>query len=126
MVFHYNEDESVTTLDPAFVKSQSEIWIVSQIFNGLVDLSPQLQVVPALSDRWEISADKKIYTFHLRSDAQFCLPDDGGKVTHRNGIWDARPSSVTQLNYQVVVWSIGEVYFLFCCSFFLRQGSELN
>ncbi|MEY2937928.1 MAG: hypothetical protein RL062_517, partial [Bacteroidota bacterium] len=39
MVFHYNEDESVTTLDPAFVKSQSEIWIVSQIFNGLVDLS---------------------------------------------------------------------------------------
>jgi peptide/nickel transport system substrate-binding protein len=83
MVFHYNEDESVTTLDPAFVKSQSEIWIVSQIFNGLVDLNPQLQVVPALSDHWEISEDKKIYTFHLRRDAQFCFPDLGGKVTHR-------------------------------------------
>jgi peptide/nickel transport system substrate-binding protein len=83
MVFHYNEDESVTTLDPAYVKSQSEIWIVSQIFNGLVDLDPQLQVVPALSDHWEISEDKKIYTFHLRRDAQFCFPDFGGKVTHR-------------------------------------------
>jgi len=83
MVFHYNEDESVTTLDPAYVKSQSEIWIVSQIFNGLVDLDPQLQVVPALSDHWEISEDKKIYTFHLRRDAQFCFPDYGGKVTHR-------------------------------------------
>jgi peptide/nickel transport system substrate-binding protein len=83
MVFHYNEDESVTTLDPAYVKSQSEIWIVSQIFNGLVDLNPQLQVVPALSDHWEISEDKKIYTFHLRRDAQFCFPDYGGKVTHR-------------------------------------------
>ena len=83
VVFHYNEDESVTTLDPAFVKSQSEIWIVSQIFNGLVDLNPQLQVVPALSDHWEISEDKKIYTFHLRRDAQFCFPDLGGKVTHR-------------------------------------------
>jgi len=83
MVFHYNEDESVTTLDPAYVKSQSEIWIVSQIFNGLVDLNPQLQVVPALSDHWEISEDKKIYTFHLRRDAQFCFPDFGGKVTHR-------------------------------------------
>jgi peptide/nickel transport system substrate-binding protein len=83
MVFHYNEDESVTTLDPAYVKSQSEIWIVSQIFNGLVDLNPQLQVVPALSDHWEISEDKKIYTFHLRRDAQFCFPDLGGKVTHR-------------------------------------------
>jgi peptide/nickel transport system substrate-binding protein len=83
MVFHYNEDESVTTLDPAYVKSQSEIWIVSQVFNGLVDLNPQLQVVPALSDHWEISEDKKIYTFHLRRDAQFCFPDFGGKVTHR-------------------------------------------
>ncbi len=83
MVFHYNEDESVTTLDPAYVKSQSEIWIVSQIFNGLVDLNPQLQVVPALSDHWEISEDKKIYTFHLRRDAQFCFPDIGGKVTPR-------------------------------------------
>jgi peptide/nickel transport system substrate-binding protein len=83
MVFHYNEDESVTTLDPAYVKSQSEIWVVSQIFNGLVDLNPQLQVVPALSDHWEISEDKKIYTFHLRRDAQFCFPDFGGKVTHR-------------------------------------------
>ncbi|MDA0783222.1 MAG: peptide ABC transporter substrate-binding protein [Bacteroidetes bacterium] len=83
MVFHYNEDESVTTLDPAYVKSQSEIWIVSQIFNGLVDLNAQLQVVPALSDHWEISEDKKIYTFHLRRDAQFCFPDFGGKVTHR-------------------------------------------
>lgn len=83
MVFHYNEDESVTTLDPAYVKSQSEIWIVSQIFNGLVDLNSQLQVVPALSDHWEISEDKKIYTFHLRRDAQFCFPNLGGKVTHR-------------------------------------------
>jgi peptide/nickel transport system substrate-binding protein len=42
-----------------------------------------LQVVPALSDHWEISEDKKIYTFHLRRDAQFCFPDYGGKVTHR-------------------------------------------
>ena len=83
MVFHYNEDESVTTLDPAYVKSQSEIWIVSQIFNGLVDLNPELQVVPALSDHWEISEDKKTYTFHLRRDAQFCFPDFGGKVTRR-------------------------------------------
>ena len=83
MVFHYNEDESVTTLDPAYVKSQSEIWIVSQIFNGLVDLNPQLQVVPALSDRWNISEDKKTYTFHLRRNAQFFFPDFGGKVTRR-------------------------------------------
>lgn len=82
-VFHYNEDVSVTTLDPAFVKSQSEIWIVSQIFNGLVDLDAQLQPVPALANSWEISEDLCTYTFHLRTDVNFCFVDKLGQTTQR-------------------------------------------
>ncbi len=82
-VFHYNEDVSVTTLDPAFVKSQSEIWIVSQIFNGLVDLDAQLQPVPAIAKRWEVSEDQLTYTFHLRSDVNFCFVDKQGGLRHR-------------------------------------------
>lgn len=82
-VFHYNEDVSVTTLDPAFVKSQSEIWIVSQIYNGLVDLNADLQAIPALAYRWELSNQNKTYTFHLRSDAQFCFVDKEGVVSYR-------------------------------------------
>ena len=82
-IFHYNEDVSVTTLDPAFVRSQSENWIVSQIFNGLIDLDAQLQPVPALAKSWEISTDLLTYTFHLRSDVNFCFVDKQGKVTTR-------------------------------------------
>jgi peptide/nickel transport system substrate-binding protein len=82
-IFHYNEDVSVTTLDPAFVKSQSEIWIVSQIYNGLVDLNAQLQPIPAVASTWEVSGDKKSYTFHLRTDVQFCFVDKQGKLTYR-------------------------------------------
>ncbi len=82
-VFHYNEDVSVTTLDPAFVKSQSEIWIVSQIYNGLVDLNADLQAIPSLAYRWELSNQNKTYTFHLRSDAQFCFVDKEGVVSRR-------------------------------------------
>lgn len=82
-IFRYNEDVSVTTLDPAFVKSQSEIWIVSQIYNGLVDLDSLLQPIPALAKRWEISADQKTYTFHLRSDVNFCFVDKLGHISHR-------------------------------------------
>ena len=85
-VFHYNEDVSVTTLDPAFVRSQSENWIVSQIFNGLVDLDAQLQPVPALAKSWDISADLRNYTFHLRSDVNFCFVDKQGNVTTRKMI----------------------------------------
>ncbi|MEY3717507.1 MAG: hypothetical protein RL285_1382 [Bacteroidota bacterium] len=85
-VFHYNEDVSVTTLDPAFVRSQSENWIVSQIFNGLVDLDAQLQPVPALAKSWDISADLRNYTFHLRSDVNFCFVDKQGNITTRKMI----------------------------------------
>ena len=82
-VFHYNEDVSVTTLDPAFVKSQSEICIVSQIYNGLVDLDAQLQPVPAIASRWELSNDQRTYIFHLRPDVHFCFVDKQGKLTYR-------------------------------------------
>jgi len=82
-IFRYNEDVSVTTLDPAFVKSQSEIWIVSQIYSGLVDLDPQLRPVPALAQRWELSGDQLTYTFHLRRDVNFCFVDKLGQLSHR-------------------------------------------
>lgn len=71
-VFRYNEDASVNTLDPAFAKSQSELWIVSQLFNGLVELDSTLGVVPALAKRWEVSQDGMRYRFELRTDVSFC------------------------------------------------------
>ena len=36
-VFRYNETSGVATLDPAFAKDQSRIWITNQIFDGLVE-----------------------------------------------------------------------------------------
>jgi ABC-type transport system substrate-binding protein len=71
-VFRYNEDASVHTLDPAFAKSQSELWIVSQLFNGLVELDSALGVVPSVARSWELSADSRMYRFHLRQDVPFC------------------------------------------------------
>jgi peptide/nickel transport system substrate-binding protein len=71
-VFRYNEDASVNTLDPAFAKSQSELWIVSQLFNGLVELDSALGVVPALAKHWEVSEDGTRYRFDLRTDVWFC------------------------------------------------------
>lgn len=73
-VFRYNEDASVNTLDPAFAKSQSELWIVSQLFNGLVELDSTLGVVPALARSWQVSEDALTYRFQLRTDAAFCDP----------------------------------------------------
>lgn len=83
-VFRYNEDASVTTLDPAFVKSQSELWITSQIFNGLIDLDSNLLPVPMLAKSWEVSQDALVYTFHLRTDVQF---HGQGNATFKHARW---------------------------------------
>ena len=41
------------------------------IFEGLTAFDEQSNVVPALAERWEVSPDGLIYTFHLRQDVQW-------------------------------------------------------
>ena len=80
-VFYYNESDGVATLDPAFAKNRSIMWVVHQLYSTLVETDDQLRFVPALARSWEVSADRRVWTFHLRNDVLFC--DDpvfpGGK-----------------------------------------------
>lgn len=70
-VFRYNSDNGITSLDPAFARSQDNIWATSQLFNGLVQLDSNLQVMPCIASKWEISSDGLIYKFQLRNDVFF-------------------------------------------------------
>lgn len=58
-----------TELDPA--SPDSFIFLSEQIYDGLVRLDKNLHVQPALAEYWEISSDKKIYTFYLRKGVKF-------------------------------------------------------
>jgi oligopeptide transport system substrate-binding protein len=58
------------TLDPARTLGSAGDYI-GLIFSGLVAFDTNLQVVPDLAERWEISPDGLIYTFHLRHDVTF-------------------------------------------------------
>jgi ABC-type dipeptide transport system, periplasmic component len=80
-VFHYNEASNIASLDPAFAKNQSIIWAVHQVFNTLVETDKELNIVPSLAYRWEISDDRLRYTFYLRQDVFFHDNDafEGGK-----------------------------------------------
>lgn len=69
--FFYNEDQNVTTLDPAFARAQSEIWVVSQMFEGLVEYDDSLNIVPSLARNWSVADSGKLYTFNLRTDVYF-------------------------------------------------------
>jgi ABC-type oligopeptide transport system substrate-binding subunit len=59
----YTQDNALTSLDPAFARSQANNWLCRQLYNGLVDLDDSLRVVPALCKHYTIAADGLSYTF---------------------------------------------------------------
>jgi peptide/nickel transport system substrate-binding protein len=70
-VFRYNESKGISTLDPAFAKSQVLIWPTNQLFNGLVQMDTDLKIKPSIAKTWNILNDGKIYEFNLRNDVYF-------------------------------------------------------
>jgi oligopeptide transport system substrate-binding protein len=66
-----NLDQSLTSMDPAFARNQYAIWMINQIFNGLVQVDDKLNVIPAIAKSWESTGDGMQYTFHLRTDVFF-------------------------------------------------------
>jgi peptide/nickel transport system substrate-binding protein len=69
--FRYNETTGIASLDPAFAKNQSIMWAVHQLYNTLVEMDDNLNVVPSLAESWDISPDRRQYIFHLRTDVFF-------------------------------------------------------
>src|ERR1700733_13418825 len=70
-VFYWNIAAGFNSLDPAFSKTQSNIWLVNQVFNTLVELDDSLHLRPSLAKSWTISNDGLEYTFKLRNDVFF-------------------------------------------------------
>lgn len=70
-VFHYNQVNYITSLDPAFAKTQNNIWVIDHVFNQLLDLDDSLNLVPEIATSWNISEDGMHYQFILRDDIFF-------------------------------------------------------
>ena len=70
-VFRYNEYSNISSLDPAFARTQSNIWATHQLYNGLVQLDDSLNIRPDIAKRWEIGEDALTYQFYLRGDVAF-------------------------------------------------------
>ncbi len=70
-VFHYNEFNGISSLDPAFAKSQSTMWAAHQLYNTLVEIDDSLHIIPSLAHSWDISPDRTVITFHLRPGIYF-------------------------------------------------------
>ena len=72
------------TLDPHLTTDTTSSFVVVELFSGLVTLNTDLELVPDIAERWEISADGLQYTFYLRPNAKF---HDGKPVTAQDFKW---------------------------------------
>lgn len=70
-VFSLNLDQNLTSIDPAFARNQNAIWMINQVFDGLVQIDSSLNTVPSIARSWEVSPDALHYRFHLRNDVYF-------------------------------------------------------
>ena len=84
LVFRYNEDGNITSLDPAFTRNIENIWATTHLFNGLVQLNDNLEVIPDIAERWTVSADGLVYEFQIREGVYFHKhPAFGDKKTRK-------------------------------------------
>jgi len=70
-VFNINLDQNLTSIDPAFARNQNAVWMINQVFNGLVQIDSALNITPCIAKSWAVSADGLQYTFQLRNDVFF-------------------------------------------------------
>jgi ABC-type transport system substrate-binding protein len=62
-------DSFTAQFDP--IKQESSIFVIEQVYDGLVRLDKNLSIVPCLAEYWEISPDGKKHTFYLRMGVKF-------------------------------------------------------
>jgi ABC-type oligopeptide transport system substrate-binding subunit len=70
-----------TTLDPGLATDDPSIVTIGQLFSGLVELSPEMDVVPDVCRHWDVLDGGHRYVFYLRDDARW---SDGSAVTARD------------------------------------------
>jgi peptide/nickel transport system substrate-binding protein len=83
-IFRYNESAALNSLDPAFAREKSNLWVTNQLYNGLVQMDNNLQVKPSIAKRFVLDSTATHYTFTLRSDVFFhanaCFGADSTRV----------------------------------------------
>jgi peptide/nickel transport system substrate-binding protein len=66
------------TVLPMFVLNEDSLYDLSFMYDGLIDVDPDFNVVPRLAKTWDVSKDGLTYSFHLRKDATW---SDGRPLT---------------------------------------------
>lgn len=71
-------------LDPGLATSGSEVYLIYEIWEGLVRFDTSGKVVPLAATNWDVSSDGTVYTFHLRDGIKWT---DGSDITADDFAW---------------------------------------
>ena len=75
------------TTDPAKVKDYTEYLGAVNTYEGLTTVDGKGNTLPAVADKWTISPDNKVYTFHIDPKVTF---QDGKLVKAKDVVWSIR------------------------------------
>src|SRR6266567_8634735 len=64
-------ESDVDTLNYVLQTTQYERWVLSYLYDPLIDLDAGLQPIPGTAARWEISPDHLVYTLHIDPRSTF-------------------------------------------------------
>jgi len=96
----------VQTLDPGRMTGLQDGRVAAALWEGLTVLDPRdLQVRPGVAEQWEVSPDRRTYTFHLRPDARW---SDGRPVTAGDFVyaWRRALDPTVASEYVYMLWPI--------------------
>jgi oligopeptide transport system substrate-binding protein len=84
-ILHYGNGAEPQGLDPHVVTGVPENHIVRALFEGLAVKNPKtLEPEPGVAERWDISEDGTVYTFHLNPNARW---SNGETMTASDYVW---------------------------------------
>jgi peptide/nickel transport system substrate-binding protein len=64
-------EADITGLDPYISPGVQSWFVVGNLFNSLVTIDAELNIVPDLAESWEVLENSKVYLFHLRKGVKF-------------------------------------------------------
>ncbi len=73
-VFHYNQPNDISSLDPAFAKSLNNMWAVDHLYNQLIDLDESLRLRPEIAKSWSVDKTGLVYRFAI--DRSYVFAED--------------------------------------------------
>lgn len=94
------------TLDPHLTTDATSAQIIIEVFGGLFTIDRDLNIVPDLVEDWDVSADGRVYTFRLRSDAVF---HNGKPVTAEDVRWSLERATNPSTESPVAGQYLGDI-----------------